>query len=330
LGISQLKLKLGKYMDSLLLHRWGKPDTIIVATNLIDAPHMTPHAIAQARLSGAKVLFVHVIAPSNLRTNPADGPLFVLPSPTLHSVQSRLNEIVKEFQHQGVLCEPIALKGLPAEQILALVHEREADRVIVETRGAEALDRILLGSVAEDLLHQVDVPVCIVGPHVRPQASPNQKPASVLIATSFRSQRPPSLHLAVELATLYHSHLTLLHVMSQEHTSEEECQRLRKQAQDELAALIAERGDVHVAATVRIRGGDPSERIIAFVSKIQAELIILGASAASRKSRLLAAGVVHRVIAEPRAPVITVRRGRARMEEQFTFAGADSADLGEN
>ena len=144
-------------MDNAMLHRWGGPETILVATNLLDAPHIGPHARAQARLSGAKVLLVHVIQPSYLRTNPTEGLPFVLPSPTLRSVQSRLNEIAKEFQYEGVLCEPIVLKGLPGEQIPALIHERRVDRVIVGTRGAEALDRILLGSVANDLLHQVDV-----------------------------------------------------------------------------------------------------------------------------------------------------------------------------
>lgn len=262
--------------------------------------------------------------------NPTDGPPFVLPSPTLRSVQGRLNEIVKELQYEGIPCEPIVLKGLPSEQIPALIHERRVDRVIVATRGAEALDRILLGSVADDLLHQVDVPVCVVGPHVPPQAASNRKPTSILVATSFRSQRPPSVQLAVELAALYHAHLTLLHVVSGEHTSEERCQRLRKQAQDELATLIAERGDVQVAVTVRIRGGAPSERITAFESKVQAKLIILGASAASRAHRLFATGVAHRVIAEAGVPVMTVRRDQATMEEQLTPAGATSADPGEN
>jgi nucleotide-binding universal stress UspA family protein len=317
-------------MDNAMLHRWGKPDTILVATNLLDAPHIGPHATAQARLSGAKVLLVHVIQPSYLRTNPTEGLPFVLPSPTLRSVQSRLNETVKEFQYEGVLCEPIVLKGLPGEQIPALIHERRVDRVIVGTRGAEALDRILLGSLADDLLHQVDVPVCVVGPHVRPQASPNRKPTSILVATSFRSQRPLSVQLAVELATFYHSRLTLLHVASEEHRTEEQCQSLRKQAQEELAALIAERGDVQLAATVRIRGGNPSERIIAFGSKVQAELIILGASAATRAFHLLVTGVVHRVIAEACAPVMTVRRDQATMEEQFISAGAGSANPDEN
>jgi hypothetical protein len=40
-------------MDKADLHRWGNPDTILVATNLQDTPHLVPHAIAQARCSNA-------------------------------------------------------------------------------------------------------------------------------------------------------------------------------------------------------------------------------------------------------------------------------------
>jgi nucleotide-binding universal stress UspA family protein len=231
-------------MDNAMLHRWGNPDTILVATNLVDAPHLVPHAIAQAKLSRAKILLVNVIEPSYLRTNPAEGPPFVLPSPTLRAVQNKLNEIVKQFQQEGVLCEPIALKGLPGVQIPALIHERNVDRVIVGTRSAEGLDRILLGSVADELLHEVDVPVCVVGPHVRPQIRPNSKPASILVATSFRYQSQPNIRLAVELAKLYQSHLTLVHVMSPEHASEDEGQRLRQRAKDELAGATTEGANV--------------------------------------------------------------------------------------
>ena len=122
-------------MESAMFYRWASPDTILVATDLYDAPHLVPHAIAQAKLSRAKVLLVNVIEPSYLRTNPAEGPPFVIPSPALHTVQARLNEIVKQFQQEGVLCEPIALKGLPGEQIPALIHERDVDRVLVGTRS---------------------------------------------------------------------------------------------------------------------------------------------------------------------------------------------------
>ena len=180
-----------------MLHRWASPQTILVATNLYDSLHVMPHAINQAKCSGAKVLLVHVIQPAYLRTNPAGGLPFLMPGPALLSVQGELNQIAELFQHEAVVCEPLALRGEFGEVIPTLVREQEIDRVIVGTRSAEALDRILLGSVAEDLLHQLDVPVCVVGPHVCPQILPDRKPASILVASSLHFKSQTSVRFAL-------------------------------------------------------------------------------------------------------------------------------------
>jgi nucleotide-binding universal stress UspA family protein len=118
-------------MDKAVLHRWGNPDTILLATNLQDAPHLVPHAIAQAKLSGAKILLVHVIEPECLRTNPAQGMPSVIPGPAVRAVLTKLSRIVKQFQQAGILCEPVVTKGVPGEEVPALVKERVVGRVIV-------------------------------------------------------------------------------------------------------------------------------------------------------------------------------------------------------
>jgi nucleotide-binding universal stress UspA family protein len=96
--------------------------------------------------------------------------------------------------------------------------------------------------------------------------------------------------------------------MSPEHGSEDERQRLRQRATDELAGATTEGAKRQVSPKVMIRVGDPSDRILAVASRVRAELIVLGSTRASKSSRMLAAGVVHRVVAEARAPVIVVRQ----------------------
>jgi hypothetical protein len=51
-----------------MIHRSANPRIILEATNLQDAPLLTPHAINQAKLSGARVLLVHVLETAYLRT----------------------------------------------------------------------------------------------------------------------------------------------------------------------------------------------------------------------------------------------------------------------
>jgi nucleotide-binding universal stress UspA family protein len=292
-------------MDEAVLHRWENPDTILLATNLQDSPHLVPHAIAQAKLSGAKILLVHVIELEYLRTNPAQGPPFVIPGPAVRAVQTKLNLIVKQFQKEGIVAEPIVLKGTAEEEISALIRERAVDRVIVGTRSAEIMERILLGSVAENLLHEVDVPVCVIGPHVRPQVRPDQVPTSILFATSFHHESQQSARLALEIATLHHAQLTLLHVLP----SGEGHKEFYKQREDQLLNLIGAEANLRSSPIIAIREGDPASEILAVAAKLSADLIVLGTTGASKTARLLATGVVHRVIAQAKAPVITLRQG---------------------
>jgi nucleotide-binding universal stress UspA family protein len=295
-------------MEKGVPHLWSRPDPILVATNLHDAPHLVPHAIAQARQSDAKVLLVHVIEPAYLRTGPVEGPPFVLPGPTVRSVQAKLNRIAKQFQHDGILCEPIVLKGLPAEELPALIRQRDVYRVIVGTRSAEAIDRILWGSVAENLLHEVDVPVCVIGPHVCPQIRPEQEPKSILFATSFHHKSKKSAQLALEIANLNQARLTLLHVLPPKIIGTEDHAELHAQREQDLLNLITEETKLWSSPSISIREGDAATEILAEAAKVSADLIVLGTTNASKTARLMKTGVVHRVIAETKAPVITLRQ----------------------
>ena len=62
-----------------------------------------------------------------------------------------LDETVREFLHGGILCEPIILGGHPTEQIALLAKSRRVDRVIVGTRYASGIARLVEPSVAEEL-----------------------------------------------------------------------------------------------------------------------------------------------------------------------------------
>jgi nucleotide-binding universal stress UspA family protein len=158
--------------------------------------------------------------------------------------------------------------------------------------------------VAEDLLHQVDVPVCIVGPHVRPQVRPDQEPASILFATSFNRNSREGAQLALEIANLHQARLTLLHVLP----NGQEYEEFYKQREDQLFNLITEEAELWSSPGIAIRAGDPATEILAEATKLSADLIVLGTTGASKTERLLAAGVVHRVIAQAKARVITLRQ----------------------
>lgn len=62
----------------------------------------------------------------------------------------------------GVRCDQVHLHGPPAELIADLAESQKVDAVVVGARGHNALARVLLGSVADRLVHICKRPVLVV------------------------------------------------------------------------------------------------------------------------------------------------------------------------
>lgn len=58
--------------------------------------------------------------------------------------------------------EPVRTFGVIADEIVRLANELRVDQVAMGTRGMGAISNILLGSVAQRVLHQSSVPVLLV------------------------------------------------------------------------------------------------------------------------------------------------------------------------
>ena len=59
----------------------------------------------------------------------------------------------------------VVVNGDPAEQILNLVKQENADMIVMGTRGLKGIDRFLVGSVAEKVVQRATCPVFTVRPH---------------------------------------------------------------------------------------------------------------------------------------------------------------------
>ncbi len=133
-------------MEQNAMGRWIAPQFILVATNLVENHTFMLHAIYQAKLSGAKVLLVHVIPPSHRSSEAVCVAPFVQPSLVVQPGRAKLEELATEFRREGIECEPIVVKGPPEEQIPLIVKSRTVDRIIVAARNAAGVERLIGGS----------------------------------------------------------------------------------------------------------------------------------------------------------------------------------------
>ena len=81
----------------------------------------------------------------------------------LHEVaESVLARAASELASQGVEVETYAQEGDPANVIIEVAKEQNADLIVVGARGLTALQRFLLGSVSSKLSHHAPCSVMIV------------------------------------------------------------------------------------------------------------------------------------------------------------------------
>lgn len=96
-----------------------------------------------------------------------------------------------------------------AETLSHYAVKSKADLIVVGSHGREGIQRFLLGSFAESLLLQSEVPVCIVGHH----STKTQTAKTILYPTEFGEHSKESYRHLLRLAKTLGSEILLLHVV---------------------------------------------------------------------------------------------------------------------
>jgi len=114
-------------------------------------------ACALARDYEARLVLVHVIPPPVV----VYGEAVVMPQPSgeeRHEYQQRLDRIAVPDVHM----ERHVIEGDPVSEILAAATDCHADLIVLGTHGRTGLGRLLMGSVAEQVLRRAHCPVLTV------------------------------------------------------------------------------------------------------------------------------------------------------------------------
>jgi nucleotide-binding universal stress UspA family protein len=287
----------------LPLSSMTRPKSILMATDLHDLDFLLPVATEQARVTGAMLWLLHVIPPSAyVSTTSAEYPTG-LKEKAFRDAEAKLAGVAFQLKQQNIACAYEVRRWYPVDQIQEFIHERGIERLILGTASRGKLGKLLIGSVAEELIRSLEIPVCTVGPH-----SKSFKPGSprrVLIAASLRHHPEQSLAFAVDLAARWLAELTVLHVTEQDRFDE----GLEAGARSKIEELLKGARDMGLTPHVRIRSGEPAEEIVAACAALKPEWLVLSAVPASALAATFRSGVAYRVIAEAPCPTFTVCSG---------------------
>ena len=77
-------------------------------------------------------------------------------------VSEELEKMVARARARGLKARTVLRNGVPHQEIVQLAADERADIVIMGTHGRSGLSRVLLGSVAERVIHFAPCPVLTV------------------------------------------------------------------------------------------------------------------------------------------------------------------------
>jgi len=278
---------------------------ILVATDFSSTSGKALHyAVAIATRYNSKIHLVHVIEPTTVE--------FLAPEVTsqayqqLHdSAEEQLKEQARELtelRHQIYLTN-----GAASEVVQAMVRENRIDLVVVGTHGTKGLEKVLLGSKAEEIFRRVTCPVLTVGPNA-PEIDRTTGLNWILFPTDLMSDESGALAHATSLAKRHNAHLVLLHVMAGVQAPlPDEAEYFEKPYVERLRHLIP--GDVELPYPADCRvgyGRATQDTILQVAHEITADLIVLSVRPEEAWATRLpdkAYGIVSRSL----CPVLTVR-----------------------
>ena len=130
------------------------------------AEEALPHARELAECGGAEIVLVRVDEPYE----PPPGifvPATAIPEVVRLSAGEYLEQLVSRLRLAGIKVESAVLDGKVADAILKYAREEGVDLIVMSTHGRTGISRLLMGSVAEQIVHGARCPVLLIRPQER-------------------------------------------------------------------------------------------------------------------------------------------------------------------
>ena len=260
-----------------------------------------------AAWTGARVRVVHV--------SEYGHPIPAAPAPvTWDDVTRGLHLPLAHTPPGGpILVEEVAAAyASTAGALLACARTHGADLIVIGTNGRRGLARMVLGSVAEEVVRRAECPVLTVPCTDTPADGP------VLAAVDFSAGSREALRHAKALAADRGVALHVLHVVEWPSSPPPYLANLRfphireilRSARVELDAFVAATPGPDVATTVYVQaGGFVGRSIVEVARSIGASLVATATQGRTGLDRLLLGSVTESVLRAAPCPVLTVRAG---------------------
>ncbi len=126
-----------------------------------------PYAVDFARIGGGEVILLHIFTPPmhEFVDSLAIAGEYELANRIREEIKQHLLGLRNEVREQGVDCRLHIIDAVGVGQhIIEYIEEENIDLAVMTTHGHSGLARLVFGSVANKVMHDVNVPVLVIRP----------------------------------------------------------------------------------------------------------------------------------------------------------------------
>jgi nucleotide-binding universal stress UspA family protein len=283
------------------------------------AGHALPHAVRLAGLCRADLhlvnaLVVHEADPGNAAHRlPNMDHLY---EALERHAQAQMQSVMDEHGDAGFRIKSAQVRSLSAAgAILDYAGENDVDLIVMGTHCRRGMRRLLLGSVAEQVVRLAPCPVLTVPQGA--EAGPASQVDRILVPVDFSDYAKLALGYAAELTSLFEAEMHLLHIVDEVvypdfyppvmPSGGSVSDELRDQSLARLKDLLAEAPASGTPAHVHVRSGRAATAIADFAAELRADLIVLASHGLTGLSHILLGSVSENVVRRAPCSVFTVK-----------------------
>lgn len=285
-------------------------DNILLATDFSSCSDSAlTYAAGIARRYGSTLSLVSVVPTVPYDLLPAD------PLRPLQVAGEQMEALSTSEKLKGIQHKEYVEQGDVSTVLGDMVRQFDIDLIVLGTHGRRGIEKLLMGSVAEDVFRHAACPVMTVGPRVTHKIEEGAL-RHILYATNFGEETFHGLPYALSLAEEHHAKITLLHVapepplavptapngwISDVFVSERMAYEERQ-----LHELMPPDTDLATHPGYMVEFGDAPPIIVDTAHKLDADIIVMGVKRPLPLGTHLTVGTAYRVVCQAPCPVLTV------------------------
>lgn len=215
----------------------------------------------------------------------------------------------------------------PGPALLSYADEEDIDLIAMGTHGRRGPSRILLGSVAEEVVRRADQPVLTVRGEEQDARTPSPGAIGrILVPVDFSDHSREALRHAHEWAALYGAEIDVLHVVQEDlhpafyvggvKSIYDVEPNLDEKVKSKLTEFVEDVLGAGQGVRAHVRTGSAPSSISDFVTENETDLVVLSTHGRTGMKRFFMGSVAEKVVRHVPCPVLTVKAfGRSLTSE---------------